>query len=125
MSEQQDERRSQWYDNKELYEKLIEFRDEFNKSTNALSSELQETKRMIKEYNNLRGMLNDVMQTLNEHLKRGCIKENELKEVMQFVEGYQSAKDTKSSIGKGIRDWGIYIIAIISLFMNLYVFLWG
>ena len=103
MSEQQDERRSQWYDNKELYEKLIEFKDEFNKSTNALSSELQETKRMIKEYNNLRGMLNDVMQTLNEHIKRGCIKENELKEVMQFVDGYQSAKNTKSSIGKGIR----------------------
>ena len=70
-------------------------------------------------------MLNDVMRSLNEHLDRGCIKENELKEVIQFMEGYQAAKSTKSSIGKGIRDWGIYVVAIVSLFMNLYVFLSG
>lgn len=76
------EEKSQWYNNKELYEMLL-----------GLKDELKETRAAVQKYNGLRADLNHCMTDIL------AIKQ-------QAVGRY--------SVGKAIRDWGGWIVAVVS-----------
>jgi len=71
----------QWYTNKELYEMQLE-----------LSRELQETRALIKEYNSLRKMLNDVAIDVTRMKAAGA-------------ERYK--------VSKAIRDWVGWVVSAV------------
>ena len=76
----------QWYSNKELYEMI-----------DSLKDELLETRRVVKEYNELRRTLNAVVVKVDDMEKKG---------------------QGKKEVADNIRLWGGWAVAIL-------VFLWA
>jgi hypothetical protein len=66
----------------------------------GLKGDLQETRTAVQRYNNIRKELNNVML-------RVAVIENE--------------KETKDKIGKAVRDWGGWIVAILSLVITILI----
>jgi uncharacterized protein YydD (DUF2326 family) len=87
--------REQWYTNKELFEHILTIRDDMKE----LSVEMKETRETIKKYNGLREKINEL--------------ENEVIEIKAKTIG-------KSAVFRGIREWGGWVIAIISLLLTFY-----
>lgn len=78
-----------WYSNKDLFEMV-----------QSLKVDLAETTKAVREYNNLRQTLNDVIRRVT------CIEERSL---------------GRHSVGKGIREWGGWVVGIIALMISLYI----
>jgi len=85
----------QWYSNKELYEQLNNFKEDFV----ALRTEMRETRTIIKQYNGLRGKIEGV-ETVVLNLK--------------------AKAEERSSILKAVRQWGGWLFAFITLIVLLY-----
>lgn len=83
----------QWYSNKELFEQILDMKNDMQR----LSAELNRTTETIKKYNGLREELAEVKKTIAE---------------------MQAKEAERHSVGKSIRDWGGWIIAIITLGLN-------
>ncbi len=73
----------QWYSNKELFEMI-----------NGLKSDLTETRKVVKEYNDLRHSLNDCIRRVTEIEQRGV---------------------GRQSVEAAILRWGGWAVALISL----------
>lgn len=87
----------QWYTNKDLFEQINGIQTEFR----DLRSEMRETRTMIRQYNGLREIVDDVKQHNIE--------------IERKVDDIEARAEGRSSVGKAIREWGGWIIAIISL----------
>lgn len=72
----------QWYTNKELFEMI-----------NGLKSDLTETRKVVKEYNDLRRSLNDCIRRVAEIEQRGV---------------------GRQSVEQAILRWGGWAIAVVS-----------
>lgn len=91
----------QWYSNKELFEQILAMKNDMQK----LSAELQHTTETIKKYNGLREELGELKKSVAE-IKRWEIE--------------QRAKELeRNSVGRAVRDWGGWIIALIMFILNL------
>lgn len=84
----------QWYTNKELFEQIIEMQTEFR----DLRSEMRETRTMIRQYNGLREKVDAVERK---------------------VDDMQAQEEGRNAFGKAIREWGGWLIALISLILLL------
>lgn len=80
--------KKQWYDNKDLFEMIQDLRDE-----------LKTTSKLVKEYNNLRGTLNDLIRR---------------------VTSMEEQAAGRHSVGKSIREWGGWIIGLIMFLITIY-----
>jgi len=94
--------KEQWYSNKELHEKITDLRD----ALKDLKSDLEITRVAVKKYNNLHAALNGV------EVKVDIIEK-------KVNDAEQEAK-VKGNIGRSIREWGGWIIAIVSLALMWY-----
>lgn len=74
--------KEQWYTNKELFEMI-----------NGLKSDLTETRKVVKEYNDLRRSLNDCIRRVAEIEQRGV---------------------GRQSVEQAILRWGPWAIAVVS-----------
>ena len=83
----------QWYSNKELFEQINDLKLEFEQ----LRIELKETRDSIKKYNGLR---------------------EQLYEVRREIEQIKSENSGKSHALNAVREWGGWIVAIISLIIS-------
>ena len=79
---------NQWYSNKELFEKIVE-----------LQREMQETRAIIRRYNNLYEKVYDVQERI--------------KEIEAETEG-------KKELEQSIREWGGWIFGLITLIILIY-----
>lgn len=86
----------EWYNNKQLFELINRLQSDFK----DLSSEMRETRVIIKEYNGLR---------------------SDLHEVRDDVERMKSEKKGKETISEAIRDWGGWIVAIIVSILSFFI----
>jgi hypothetical protein len=80
--------KEQWFDNKALYLMINDLRDELAKMI-----------QIAKEYNDLRGALND------------CIKR---------VTAIEERQAGKYAVGKAIREWGGWITGLIMFLITIY-----
>lgn len=94
---------SNWYNNKELFEKIQELRDmlteeipELKSNFKSMQTELKSTKEVIKKYNGLREDLGTVKSELKEEL--GVVK-NDVKALGDRIETKEKIK------GKTKKDW--------------------
>lgn len=85
---------NQWYSNKELFEQINDLKLEFEQ----LRTELRETRESIKKYNGLR---------------------EELYEVRREIEQIKSENSGKSHALNAVREWGGWIVAIVTFLINL------
>lgn len=91
----------QWYSNKELFEQILAMKNDMQK----LSAELQRTTETIKKYNGLREEIGELRKEIVEIQKR---------------EAERQAKELeRHSVGKAVRDWGGWIIALIMFVLNI------
>lgn len=74
-----------WYDNKALFEMI-----------QGLREDLQETRNIVKKYNEIRKDLSGVMERLT---------------------AIEEQKAGRSQIAKAIQDWGGWIVAILTLLL--------
>ena len=111
-----EEKEKEWYSNKELYEMIdkcskaiIEMKNNTPslKDLNELKTELYETKRVVKEYNELRGKLDNARKRIDD---------------------LEDEAFAKESIFRFIKDWGGWIVAsvitilyVIKLIYDLYI----
>lgn len=79
---------NQWYSNKELFEKIVE-----------LQREMQETRAIIRRYNNLYEKVYDVQERI--------------KEIEAETEG-------KKELEQSIREWGGWIFGLVTLIILIY-----
>lgn len=84
------EQKEQWFTNKDLYEMFQELKDEVA----PLRAELRYTADAVRKYNGLREKIEVTERRLAEHLLMGA---------------------GQASAAKGIREWGGWIVALISL----------
>jgi hypothetical protein len=89
-----DTRDAQWYTNKELFEMVQELREEVA----PLRMELRTTTEAVRRYNSLRERLDETERKLAAHLATGA---------------------GQASVARGIREWGGWIVAVISLLVAL------
>ena len=82
----------QWYTNRDLFEQINEVQSDFK----DLRSEMRETRLMIRQYNGLR---------------------EEVAEVSKRVDEIETKADARKSFGKAIREWGGWLIAVITLIL--------
>ena len=80
----------QWYTNRDLLEMF-----------QGLKDDLRTTMAAIKEYNGLRGLVNEVMQEMAE---------------------IKSAQLERYKVGKSIREWGGWIFGIASFCFSVWVY---
>lgn len=92
MSE--DQQGTRFYSNREIYEMLLDLRTEVI----PLREEMRHTTESIRKYNGLRDRLDATERKLAEHLMTGA---------------------GQASVARGIREWGGWIVAIISLLIAL------
>lgn len=95
----------QWYTNKDLFELITGVQKDFS----DLRTEMRETRYMIQKYNGLREELSEVKRDLGK----------ELNEVKGEVKEIKSIQKGKSVVSKGIKDWGGWVFALISLLILL------
>lgn len=101
------ERGSQWYTNKDLFEMM-----------NEIKLELVETQVQVKKYNDLRRTLNDVMEsqkTLTEIVHRNVDKVNDMKAARSSRR--ETFKDSKDIILLAIAIAG-WLITLVGLFLK-------
>lgn len=84
----------QWYTNKDLFELISKVQTEFHE----LHSEMRETRQLMRQYNGLREEL-------------GVVKER--------VDDMEAQARGRKSMGKSIREWGGWLIAVITLILLL------
>jgi hypothetical protein len=84
----------QWYSNKELLEMVQVLREDLI----TLRSELRTTTEAVRRYNGLRERLDETERKLAAHLLTG---------------------EGQATVAKGIREWGGWVVAIISLLIAL------
>src|SRR5690606_30380460 len=90
-----------WYSNKELFEQILAMKNDMQK----LSAELQRTTETIKKYNGLREEIGELRKEIVEIQKR---------------EAERQAKELeRHSVGKAVRDWGGWLIALIMFVLNI------
>lgn len=91
----------QWYSNKELFEKILDIQEDMR----GLSAELNRTREMIKRYNGLREEIGELRKEIADIQKR---------------EAERQAKEMeRHSVGRSVRDWGGWIIALIMFVLNI------
>jgi hypothetical protein len=99
----------EWYSNKQLFEMIQNMTVDFSKKiqvmtldfaqqTGGLKSELEETRRIIREYNGLRKSLNEVCDKVGAMEEKG---------------------HGKKELGENIRNWGGWIIALIMFILSV------
>lgn len=91
-----------WYTNKDLFERLVDLKEDF---TN-LRMDMQETRTLIKSYNGLREELEVVRKSQ--------------KEIEKQVQEIISKNNGKRTLMEDFRNWGGWIVAVISLMILLY-----
>src|SRR5690606_41767934 len=91
----------QWYSNKELFEQILEMKEGLQK----LSEEPNRTSETIKKHNGLREELGELKKGVAE------IKRWEIEQCAKELE--------RNSVGRAVRDWGGWIIALIMFILNL------
>lgn len=80
----------QWYSNKDLFEQITD-----------LKYEMKETRNLIKQYNGLREKLGDVQE--------------KVKKVEGKVDKIEAESSGKNKVFEGIRNWGGWLFALISI----------
>jgi DNA-binding transcriptional regulator GbsR (MarR family) len=70
----------------------------------SLKDDLHETQEIIQKYNGLRRKQGEIEQ------KQGKLEDR--------VNQMKNTSDTKSRIAQGFREWGIYLVAILSLIIT-------
>lgn len=91
----------QWYTNKDLFELISAVQSEFN----GLRSEMRETRHLMKQYNGLREEI-------------GIVK-GRIDGVDQKLVEIEAESKGRSSVGKAIREWGGWVIAVITFILLL------
>ena len=89
------EEKDQWYTNKQLFEQILAMKGDFQR----LSQEMKETREVIKKYNGLREEIHQLRTEVNE---------------------MKAVNSGKSTVLKTIREWGGWIVAILTLLFNIY-----
>lgn len=84
----------QWYTNKDIYEMVQKLQAEVG----PLRTELRNTAEAVKRYNGLRERIDETERKLAAHLTTGA---------------------GQASVARGIREWGGWLVAIISLLVAL------
>lgn len=100
--------RSEWYNNKDLFEMIQELR----KSMQLLQSDLLQTRYEIKQYNNLRANMNQCLSGVNE-------VQQDVNEVKQEVKEMKSEANGKKSVGVAVIAWTSFGIGIITLLAKM------
>lgn len=86
-----------WYSMKDLFEQINALKDdvqELRGEFKELRTEMKVTRDTIKKYNGLR---------------------QEMYEIQLQIKSMQEEKSTKAAVSRAIREWGGWIIAILSL----------
>lgn len=96
-----DERR-EWYNNRELFEKLIKLSEDFV----DLRGEMRETRSLIKQYNGLR-------EEIEEVKKDSAV----IKEKVATIVNKEKGKD---SVWDNLRNWGGWIFGFLTLVILIY-----
>lgn len=84
----------EWYTNRDLYEMIQHLKAEIM----TLSGELRATQEAIRRYNNLRA---------------------DLENVMMRVHAIEQQAAGRASVGRAVREWGGWIVAIVGVGLNL------
>lgn len=84
--------KNQWYTNKDLFEQISGMQSEFH----SLRTDMKETRHMIRQYNGLREEIANIDRKVND---------------------MQARARGRSSVGKAIREWGGWLIAVVSLIL--------
>lgn len=79
-----------WYTNKDLFEEILEMQKGFR----DMRIEMKETRTMIRQYNGLR---------------------EEIEVVRREVDDMRARTEGRQSVGKAIREWGGWLVAILAL----------
>lgn len=90
----------QWYTNRDLFEQLNDMRGQFH----GLSAEMKETRAMIRQYNGLRGKIEDV--------------EWAMVEVEKKIDSIENRAQGRTSVGTAIREWGGWLVALAALIIS-------
>ncbi|MCL6634005.1 MAG: CCDC90 family protein [Alicyclobacillus herbarius] len=85
-----DAKSEEWYSNKDLFEFFNALQREFD----GLKAEMQQTREVIRRYNGLR---------------------EELEKVKADVQTMQDEARGRSSVGRSIREWGGWGVALLSV----------
>lgn len=93
---------SQWYSNKELYEKLTDISGDFIK----LSGEMKETRVLIKQYNGLR-------EEIEEVKRESFATQTKVNTMADRWHGRNKTLDT-------LRNWGGWVFGLITLIILIY-----
>ncbi len=100
-----EERRDQWYSNRDIYEMV-----------QALRVDLQQTRTDLKQYNNLREQLADVQ------LGQKAVVDN-CKLRSQLIDGHLQEQKGKHAVGEGIVKWSGWAVTLVMALANLYLIL--
>ena len=105
--------KEQWYTNKDLFEMLAKLKEGFEEqnkelkvSMKELSDELQSTRQIVAKYNGLRQVI-DRCETKILDLETRLITES-------------SVELGKAILWKGIKDWGGWIVAVVTFIIFLF-----
>lgn len=93
--------KGQWYTNRDLFERISEMQTDFH----DLRSEMRETRSLMRQYNGLREEL-------------GVIRED-VDDVGRRMSDMEARAEGRNSVGSAIREWGGWIIAVITFILLL------
>lgn len=99
----------QWYTNKELFERLGDLKDEFSN----LRIEMKETRALIKSYNGLREEIEKMRQETDKMKEENDAIKTQVQVIISKDVGKTTALD-------GLRNWGGWIFALVTLLVVLY-----
>ena len=92
----------EWYNNKELYEKLAGLSEDFVE----LRGEMRETRTLIKQYNGLREQIETVK-------KDNAVIDQKINTIVHKEEG-------KDGVWDNLRNWGGWIFGFLTLVILIY-----
>ncbi|WP_026702873.1 hypothetical protein [Salibacterium aidingense] len=92
-----DEQNNEWYSNKELFEKLDAFKDNFR----DLRVEMEQTRSAIKKYNGLREEVGKARE--------------EIEDVRGKVNHLEATAQGRSTVWNSIKSWGGWIVAVLTM----------
>ncbi|MGY4689362.1 hypothetical protein [Salibacterium sp. K-3] len=87
----------EWYSNKELFEQLNSFKDDFH----DLRAEMKETRSMISYYNGLREEVGEARK--------------EIDAVKGKVNKLEATAQGRTAVWNGIKSWGGWIVAVLTM----------